>query len=322
MGSTALVAFVPQAGGKLAEWGLTLQSSLDQYWEQAALHCHTRSEKQQAACRRMADIFDDKQGATTIEMMLALRKHQAEECLEAGGGSLGWVNSVEFNCGLRFQPFGGAPDSAAHAVTKEKDAKLKNRTHMSKFDNGTTKSLGQMLVERFPKTEGVPALPMAIKVAPKQTVDPSSQCAVPLPRTHAPAQWPRTPHRTCCAVPLAAALTAAALIAYNHLTPCHTAHHRPIVSNDCKRVIAEIRKWLFVEFNKVNYDEEGCRLIGQAVHAEFTGGPAPRNGKSCPWWKKIYNAGNNGRNHAVSTQDTPPSLLRLGTLNRPSPCSY
>ena len=66
MGSASLLEFVPQIGGKLADWGLTLQSSLDEYWECAAIHCHTRSAEQQAACRRMADTFDNKQGATTI----------------------------------------------------------------------------------------------------------------------------------------------------------------------------------------------------------------------------------------------------------------
>ena len=244
-----LAAFVPQTGGKLAEWGLTLQSSLDEYWEQAAVRCHTRSAHQQAACRKIPDIFDDKQGATTVEMMLALHKHQAEECIVEGGGSPGWANAVEFNVGLRFKQLGGAPDSAALGVTKEKALKLENRCSMSKYVDAREKSLAQMLMERNPDTQGVPKLPLAIKRAPQQTDDPSKD---------------------------------------------------PIVSNDCKRIIAEVRAWLLVEFKKVNYDEEGCRLIGQSLQATFPGGPALRNGKSTPWWKKLHNAGNNMRNHSVS----------------------
>lgn len=244
-----LAAFVPQTGGKLAEWGLTLQSSLDEYWEQAALHCHTRSPRQQEACRGMADIFDNTHGATTIEMMIALHKHQAEECIVQGGGFSGWANAVEFNVGFRFKQLGGAPDSAASCITKEKASKLENRCSTSKYVDFSDKSLAAMLVERNPSTEGVPALPLAIKQATKQTDNPRKDA---------------------------------------------------IVSNDCKRIIAEVRKWLLVEFKKVNYDDEGCRLIGKALEAAFPGGPAPRKGKTTPWWKKLQNAANNSRNHSVS----------------------
>ena len=91
----------------------------------------------------------------------------------------------------------------------------------------------------------------------------------------------------------------------------HT-HHSEIGHNDCKRIIAETRKWILCDFEKVNYCLEGSKLVGQALANEFPLGPAPRNGKVIPFWKKVYYSANNGRNHAVSApaHSTGPRRVR------------
>lgn len=178
----ALVPYKPPVDGKLAEWGLTLESSLDAYWAMAAERCHSRSVEQTEACGQMADKFDDMHGATTIEMMLSLHAHQAEAAITAvPGGKAGWIKAVEFNCGRKFKQLSGAPDSAALAVTKGKETKLQKKDTTSKFDDRTSASLGRMLIQRFPATEGVPQLPLSIKLAPTETQDTTSQCAAAQP---------------------------------------------------------------------------------------------------------------------------------------------
>ena len=206
---TELVTYAPPAGGKLAQWGLTMQSSLEEYWEQAAIHTHNRSAEQQEACRKMPDLFDSRDGATSIEMMVALYRNQAEDTIAEGGGPPGWVKAVEFNTGIKFQTLLGAPDSAALVVTKGGERTLSKRDTTSKFDKPNEPSLAWLLQQRYPTTDGVPTLPVSIKLAPKDTENTTTECAVPVDlATRTPAHARTRPHKhsdlrsTSIAIPL------------------------------------------------------------------------------------------------------------------------
>lgn len=189
----------PAPGGKLAQWGLTRESSLDEYWEQAAVHCYSRSEKMQAAARQMPDAFFDLFGTSTVDMMLALTEGQVEKALEAGGLSPNHIQALEYSCGHKFRSLHGAPDSASIVKTVPISKESKHDT-TSKFDSRKEPSLGWLLTQRGYSTEKLPLLPASVLLAAEDTEDPSTTCALPA----APASTLHAaPHSLCHAHPTA-----------------------------------------------------------------------------------------------------------------------
>ena len=177
------------ASGELSKWGLTQDSSIYDYWEQAAIRCE--SEEQQAACRKMAKLFEEFYRTTTIAMMGHLYHHQVEEILPLGGGKPGWTSSIEYNCGFSFRRMNGSADSAALVATRQQEVKMSMPDNSSKYDTKGDPSLGYLITKR-----GGVQLPESVKRAATDTEHPRKGCAArastPQPHTAA-ARRSRTP---------------------------------------------------------------------------------------------------------------------------------
>ena len=113
-------------------------------------------------------VFEDKYDVTQIAMLPTLYYHEAEGCLQAGGGQPGWVKAMEYNCGIHFRVMNDDKEDGRHATP---DTKV-NHITASKFATTDEPTLGMLFAAQGGKLE----LPAAVRNAPIKTEKPLEEC--------------------------------------------------------------------------------------------------------------------------------------------------
>ena len=114
-------------------------------------------------------MFEDKYDVTQIAMLPTLYYHEAEGCLQAGGGQPGWVKAMEYNCGIHFRVMNDDKEDGRHATP---DTKV-NHITASKFATTDEPTLGMLFAAQGGKLE----LPAAVRNAPIKTEKPLEERA-------------------------------------------------------------------------------------------------------------------------------------------------